>query len=298
MEFKVWIDGVQHVVCGVTGTTTCQDVIAAVARVTERTGSFIMLEISYRKQVFVRASDYLLKRLKDNGYTAQFLLIHGVSTVCSSTINAVCIRKKYSNQDDKSSKWCSQCCTVSGCHSVIYKSLPFKCGIEFESVQHDHQLPTKLSPYSTSNNCSAKQVAELTQMCATETQMSRKQLIQLLLHQNNELTLNKTMLSTLISEFSLLHAGTAAVLNNIETLNENIRQLTVADKDIDDQLQELELVSWLDKLNIETQKNMQLEHDLAVLQAAVILIDEEIKDCKSHNNVISSDIGSWHMYAV
>ena len=62
MEFKVWIDGVQHVVCGVTGTTTCQDVIAAVARVTERTGSFIMLEISYRKQVFVRASDYLLKR--------------------------------------------------------------------------------------------------------------------------------------------------------------------------------------------------------------------------------------------
>lgn len=32
MELKVWVDGVQRVVCGVTELTTCQEVVVALAQ--------------------------------------------------------------------------------------------------------------------------------------------------------------------------------------------------------------------------------------------------------------------------
>lgn len=32
MELKVWVDGVQRVVCGVTEVTTCQEVVIALAQ--------------------------------------------------------------------------------------------------------------------------------------------------------------------------------------------------------------------------------------------------------------------------
>lgn len=32
MELKVWVDGVQRIVCGVTEFTTCQEVVIALAQ--------------------------------------------------------------------------------------------------------------------------------------------------------------------------------------------------------------------------------------------------------------------------
>lgn len=32
MELKVWVDGIQRVVCGVSEKTTCQEVVIALAR--------------------------------------------------------------------------------------------------------------------------------------------------------------------------------------------------------------------------------------------------------------------------
>ncbi|XP_023220618.1 ras association domain-containing protein 8-like [Centruroides sculpturatus] len=44
MELKVWVDGVQRVVCGVTDATTCQDVVYALAHATGQTGRFTLIE--------------------------------------------------------------------------------------------------------------------------------------------------------------------------------------------------------------------------------------------------------------
>lgn len=37
MELKVWVDGVQRVVCGVNEKTTCQEVVIALAQAMEET---------------------------------------------------------------------------------------------------------------------------------------------------------------------------------------------------------------------------------------------------------------------
>ncbi|XP_061816727.1 ras association domain-containing protein 8b [Nerophis lumbriciformis] len=44
MELKVWVDGVQRIVCGVTEFTTCQEVVIALAQAIGRTGRYALIE--------------------------------------------------------------------------------------------------------------------------------------------------------------------------------------------------------------------------------------------------------------
>ncbi|NXG42471.1 RASF8 protein, partial [Psilopogon haemacephalus] len=44
MELKVWVDGVQRIVCGVTEVTTCQEVVIALAQAIGRTGRYALIE--------------------------------------------------------------------------------------------------------------------------------------------------------------------------------------------------------------------------------------------------------------
>ncbi|XP_028307256.1 ras association domain-containing protein 8 [Gouania willdenowi] len=44
MELKVWVEGVQRVVCGVTEATTCQEVVIALAQAIGRTGRYTLVE--------------------------------------------------------------------------------------------------------------------------------------------------------------------------------------------------------------------------------------------------------------
>ncbi|KAG7210400.1 hypothetical protein KM043_011932 [Ampulex compressa] len=44
MELKVWVEGIQRIVCGVTESTTCQDVVYALAHATAQTGRFTLVE--------------------------------------------------------------------------------------------------------------------------------------------------------------------------------------------------------------------------------------------------------------
>ncbi|XP_068611419.1 ras association domain-containing protein 8b [Brachionichthys hirsutus] len=44
MELKVWVDGAQRIVCGVTEVTTCQEVVIALAQAIGRTGRYALIE--------------------------------------------------------------------------------------------------------------------------------------------------------------------------------------------------------------------------------------------------------------
>ncbi|XP_076971372.1 ras association domain-containing protein 7 [Tamandua tetradactyla] len=44
MELKVWVDGVQRVVCGVSEQTTCQEVVIALAQAIGQTGRFVLVQ--------------------------------------------------------------------------------------------------------------------------------------------------------------------------------------------------------------------------------------------------------------
>lgn len=44
MELKVWVDDVQRIVCGVNQSTTCHDIVLALAVATGQTGRFTLIE--------------------------------------------------------------------------------------------------------------------------------------------------------------------------------------------------------------------------------------------------------------
>lgn len=44
MELRVWVDGTQRVVCGITEQTTVQEVVIALAQATGRTGRYTLVE--------------------------------------------------------------------------------------------------------------------------------------------------------------------------------------------------------------------------------------------------------------
>ena len=79
MELKVWVEGIQRVVCGVSDVTTCQDVVIALAHATGKTGRFTLVERWRENERRVPPTEYPLQVLRNWGEYAndvQFVLRH------------------------------------------------------------------------------------------------------------------------------------------------------------------------------------------------------------------------------
>ncbi|XP_074660909.1 ras association domain-containing protein 8-like [Tubulanus polymorphus] len=79
MEFKVWVDGIQRVVCGVTDDTTCQDIIFALAHATGKIGRFSLQEKWRDNERLLVPSEHPLITLRkwgEYGSEVQFVLRH------------------------------------------------------------------------------------------------------------------------------------------------------------------------------------------------------------------------------
>ena len=44
MEFKVWVDGIERVICGVSSQTTCRDIVLCLAQAIQQFGKFVLIE--------------------------------------------------------------------------------------------------------------------------------------------------------------------------------------------------------------------------------------------------------------
>jgi len=63
MELKVWVEGIQRIVCGVTDKTTCQDVVYALAHATGKTGRFTLIERWRNNERLLAPQEHPLKVL-------------------------------------------------------------------------------------------------------------------------------------------------------------------------------------------------------------------------------------------
>ncbi|XP_073832101.1 ras association domain-containing protein 8 [Musca autumnalis] len=77
MELKVWVEGIQRIVCGVTVNTTCQDVVFALAHATGKVGRFTLIERWRNNERLLAPNENPLKLLLKWGEYAndvQFIL--------------------------------------------------------------------------------------------------------------------------------------------------------------------------------------------------------------------------------
>ncbi|XP_016086701.1 ras association domain-containing protein 8-like [Sinocyclocheilus grahami] len=71
MEVKVYVEGVQRIVCGVTDKTTCQEVVIALARAFGRTGRYTLREKVKEYERNVTPDERLLESLEKYGEQAK-----------------------------------------------------------------------------------------------------------------------------------------------------------------------------------------------------------------------------------
>merc|ERR1719510_2119118 len=71
MELKVWVEGIQRIVCGVTEKTTCQDVVYALAHATGKTGRFTLIERWRNNERLLAPQEHPLKVLNKWGEYSQ-----------------------------------------------------------------------------------------------------------------------------------------------------------------------------------------------------------------------------------
>ncbi|XP_018411542.1 PREDICTED: ras association domain-containing protein 7 [Nanorana parkeri] len=70
MELKVWVDGVQRVVCGVTAQTSCQDVVIALAQAIGQTGRYVLIQTLRDKERQLLPHERPLEFLSKSGQYA------------------------------------------------------------------------------------------------------------------------------------------------------------------------------------------------------------------------------------
>lgn len=87
MELKVWVEGIERIVCGVTENTTCQDVVYALAHATGKTGRFTLIERWRNNERLLAPQEQPLKILTKWGeYSNDVQFILQRSSVDSSKI--------------------------------------------------------------------------------------------------------------------------------------------------------------------------------------------------------------------
>ncbi|KAM4610753.1 uncharacterized protein rassf11 [Polymixia lowei] len=95
MEVKVDVDGVPRVVCGVTQTTTCQEVVVALAQALGRPGRYTLKEKFKDFERCMTSHERLLESLQTYGQQArevQFTLLHNGPSVWDGMSRAKCSR--------------------------------------------------------------------------------------------------------------------------------------------------------------------------------------------------------------
>ncbi|GFR98765.1 Ras association domain-containing protein 10 [Elysia marginata] len=102
MELKVWVEGIQRVVCGANYSTTCQDVVLALAHAMGRTGRFTLVERWRDSERPLTPAECPLQALHKWGEYAgevRFFLIQADGNVANTSNNSIGSNSSRSSKD-------------------------------------------------------------------------------------------------------------------------------------------------------------------------------------------------------
>ncbi|XP_076240417.1 ras association domain-containing protein 8 isoform X2 [Calliopsis andreniformis] len=137
MELKVWVEGIQRIVCGVTETTTCQDVVYALAHATGQTGRFTLVERWRTNERLLAPYENPLKILMKWGeYSAEVQLILRRSTPENSkTLNSLGSRLTHGPRSNGIINSASEHITTTNSGQDDTRGITAASNSEFDDVQ-------------------------------------------------------------------------------------------------------------------------------------------------------------------
>ncbi|XP_059351083.1 ras association domain-containing protein 8-like isoform X2 [Daphnia carinata] len=104
MELKVWVEGIQRVVCGVCDRTTCQDVVYALAHATGKTGRFTLIERWRNNERLLAPHEHPLKVLMKWGEYSSDVHFILQRTALDATANRNAIQQNNKNSTARPTK--------------------------------------------------------------------------------------------------------------------------------------------------------------------------------------------------
>jgi len=107
----------------------------------------------------------------------------------------------------------------------------------------------------------------------------RKELIVLIGRQEREMLKCESILKDLNSEISMLEGDLEVDEKELESQMRKVEELEAADRKLEEELVELELVSWEDKLDLEKQKEKRIRTEILLLQSSIAKSEKEILSC-------------------
>ncbi|KAJ6634714.1 Ras association domain-containing protein 8 [Pseudolycoriella hygida] len=168
MELKVWVEGIQRIVCGVTEKTTCQDIVFALAHATGKIGRFTLIERWRSNERLLAPNENPLKILMKWGeYSSdvQFILqrsdqqqkteakppiqdnkIADVSSTTATTSTGTSIQPMERNKESRKS--------FGSLDSKPPENIGIVKGVPqiLPTLHQYHQSPTTSSPHHSPNN--------------------------------------------------------------------------------------------------------------------------------------------------
>ena len=158
MELKVWVEGIQRVICGVTEGTTCQDVVIALAHATGKTGRFTLVEKWRENERLVAPSENPLRILQKWGEYATdvtFILRHSEKGRSETNRRTDKFTHNFSPHGSfkQSNSSIRKSLTFSGAHGYVPQKLAKPLVTDISSVESsdDHSSissHSSISPYA------------------------------------------------------------------------------------------------------------------------------------------------------
>lgn len=160
MELKVWVDGIQRVVCGVTEASTCQDVVYALAHATGQTGRFTLVEKWRNSERLLAPQEQPLKVLTKWGEYAND--VHFLMRKSSSGDSKSSSGNNQTQNNKRQHDFLSSFSSTTSCGSnrqkipmnnkELKKSLTFSCGHGSSgSVSSENSTPPIIAECSPPN---------------------------------------------------------------------------------------------------------------------------------------------------
>ena len=78
----------------------------------------------------------------------------------------------------------------------------------------------------------------------------------------------------------------------LATLSDRLKELEEMEKEAEDEIQDLELVSWDEKLHMEKQKEQRMRTEIMLLQSSILKSESEISRIEKKIKLLTGEIDS------
>ncbi|XP_076240418.1 ras association domain-containing protein 8 isoform X3 [Calliopsis andreniformis] len=311
MELKVWVEGIQRIVCGVTETTTCQDVVYALAHATGQTGRFTLVERWRTNERLLAPYENPLKILMKWGeYSAEVQLILRRSTPENSkTLNSLGSRLTHGPRSNGIINSASEHITTTNSGQDDTRGITAASNSEFDDVQgcldrnrdtrksltfgglHGNIMESNAEEFQDTKGQaqSVNQLPVQTPNMVTVAYTQRYvELIKLVNKQRDTINAQQADLTKFDAEILYWETKNREQMHQMDFISQEVSRMESTGRLIEEQLKELAHVE--EESEIVRQQEKTLKSEITLLRSKLANCETELLQCKNKIRLVMEEL--------